>query len=193
MHNTLKLTGLMAFVFIALGSATSSPTKTPLELRIMQTRKFEKAPREIVDAIKTNCEDLGGTAIVTRPINLPDYSMSGNIPGKNQQVVNKDLSYNGTGHCQLPYQAGGVSAASFIPYIGGIIAMAELNEALKNASRIAFEIKTDLKMTETIVRMRIYSMQQKQLDDPKIYSEYFAKIGDAVHIQAIEITAATQE
>ena len=176
-----------------LATGGSGSTATPVQLRVMQTRKFEKPPREVVDAIKTNCEDLGGTASVYAPMNTADQSTTGNIKGKQQEVVNKDLSSNGQGMCQLGNQLPQTSAASFIPYVGGFIAMANLNEAMKNASRMSYEIKTNPKMTETTVRMRIYTMQQEQMTDPKIYSEYFKKIGDAIFVQAIEINPATQE
>ena len=167
---------------------------TPLELRMMQTRQFNKPPREIVDAIKTNCEDYGGNAMMTMPFNITDSKSTGTISGKNQKVVNKDMSLNGTGVCQLPMKWDGTAGgAAFIPYIGGLIAMAELNNAMKSASQMKYDVKTDPKMTTTTVRMRIYSMKNEQMTDPKIYSEWFAKIGDAVHLQAIEISPSTQE
>lgn len=167
---------------------------TPLELRMMQTRKFDKPPREIVDAIKTNCEDYGGTAHLTMPWNVPDFQQSGNVKSKKQTVVNRDQNLDGQGFCQLPMKTDATAGGkAFIPYIGGLIAMAELNEAMKSASQMKYEVKTDNKMTYTIVRMRIYSMNQEQMTDSKVYSEWFAKIGDAVHIQAIELNPTTQQ
>lgn len=184
----------LTFASTTLLGCASMQSATPLELRMMQTRQFDKAPREIVDAIKTNCGDYGGEARLSMPWNIADTQTKANVKSKNASVVNKDQSLNGEGVCTLPLKTDATAGGkAFIPYIGGLIAMAELNEAMKNASRMTYDVKTDAKMTYTLVRMRIYNANGEQMTDPKVYSEWFSKIGDAVHIQAIPISATTQQ
>ena len=54
-----------------------------------------------------------------------------------------------------------------------------------------FEVNSNTK--ETILRMRLMTMEQEQVTDAKVYSEYFKKIGDSLYINAIEIDPPTQE
>jgi hypothetical protein len=193
MKTIIKVSLLSVMAIATVGCATQNAA-TPLELRMMQTRQFNKEPREIVDAIVTNCRDAGGRSEMTMPWNIADTETKANVKSKNPSVVNKDQSFEGIGNCALRAKKdSSAQAKSMIPYIGGILAAVDANEALKNASSMDYRVKTDAKMTYTLVRMRVYNSEGEQITDPKVYSDWFAKIGDAVHIQAIPITANTQE
>ena len=172
-------------------ATTGKPNATPIQLRMMQTRKFAKNPIEIVDALKTNCGDLGGTPVITPPVILPAQTVTTTINGKETTTTSPLIVQNGAGFCTLP-MANHMSASSYIPVVGGFITLANLNEAMKSAVKMTYEIKSPQKLNETTVRMRIYN-SKGQITDPNLYSEYFKSIGDAVFIQAIEIDPASQE
>ena len=193
MKPIFKLLTVSIATFTIAGCATQNAA-TPLELRVMQTRQFNKEPREIVDAIATNCRDMGGRAEMAMPWNIADQKTTANVKSKNPSVVNKNQSLEGVGHCHLRSKTSAASQAkSFIPYVGGILAAVDYNEALKNASSMDYRVSTDSQMTYTVVRMRIYNSEGEQITDSKIYSEWFTKLGDAVHMQAIPIKPNTQE
>lgn len=157
---------------------------TPLQLRSLQTRKFTKPIGEVGEAIKTDGEDRGRACTI--------------FPGPqplNAKVALPKLA----GQCTLkakPAKTGGATAASFIPFVGGLVALgmqsAAMDEMYAQVSNIKYDM-TGTKPDETVVRMRIYNLKQEQITDPEIYSKEFKGIADAMFIQAIELTPAEQQ
>ena len=160
----------LGFSFESFADEQSSVT--PIQLKVLQTRKFSKSPEEVVEAISTNCEDLGGTAQVAAP-------QSRNSSGK--------------GICLMQQKSRGISPLNFVPIIGSIAALSDLNKMYKNIGQIKYEVRTNADRSETTVRIRMYSLQEGQVTDPEVYSTHFKKIADSLFIQAIEIDPALQE
>lgn len=186
LHTKVLCVALVSLVTstYALASDDEMNGVTPLQLRALQTRKFTKPIGEVGEAIKTDGEDRGRACTI----------YSGPQP-LNAKVVLPKLA----GQCTLkakPAKTGGATAASFIPFIGGLVAAgmqsAAMDEMYAQVSSIKYDM-TGTKPDETVVRMRIYNLKQEQITDPEIYSKEFKGIADAMFIQAIELTPAEQQ
>jgi len=164
---------LVVLFGLLISFASFADEVTPLQLRVIQTRKFAKAPKEVVDAMSANCEDAGG------------------------QFIEQGAA--------MIAERGGVGKALCIVKIkqekSALLGILKLVDPLAAASasqgnylQVKYEIKTGVSRSEAVVRIRIINVKdQEQLSDPKVYSDYFKKIGDSLYIQAIEIDPASQE
>lgn len=146
---------------------------TPLELKTMQTRKFNKHSIEIFRAIKSYCEDAGAMSVVpdgvTRlspaEMNRPDANPTG-------------IKVTGATCMFAPKMK--------IGFLGSI----------KDENKYA-RIKAELlKSTESesVIRIRLYAgLPPEQLIKPEAYSEIFKAVGDALFVQAVVLEAAEQD
>lgn len=291
---------LIKFFVIILSSALSlslyAENISPLQLKVIQTRKFSKPPNEVIKAIGTSCEDFGGSfhnmtvygkgadeIFLSKKNNISDNGVRGasigvavqNIPdlpgalvayvedgspaqqegifkgdliikfdnkliestedlanavkqSKSGKKISIDLlrkgsikTFNltladkksdnstqatssnfidiGNAQCLLgnkfPQQE--FSLIDMIPIVGGIartaISINSLNDYMKSIFQIKYQFEVNSNTKETILRMRLMTMEQEQVTDAKVYSEYFKKIGDSLYINAIEIDPPTQE
>lgn len=186
---------------------------TPIQLRVMQTRKFSKPIDEVQDGIITNCEDFGGTAQISPNITMKndelneDNELENKIKNKAtiKPIKKKEISMaiGAKGLCFMPQknkQLPNISLLSFIPIVGSFASaagtvqqMVDLNQMMKSVSKIQYELKSSSNGKETVVRMRMYSLDQAQITSPEIYAENFKKVADSLFIQAIELTPAEQQ
>ena len=180
---------LIACVSLAtVNVSCAEDTVTPLQLRVMQTRKFLKPAGEVAKAIKENGADAGGTCGVIAPKFINGAQIEG----------------TGSGTCSFPHVPtvkNRTNAANFVPIVGlfksssDISKMkADMDAASTAIAKAAYEISADPDSTETVVRMRLYRKYgTEQITDSAAYSEAFNKLADSLFIQAIEITPAVQE
>lgn len=155
---------------------------TPLQLRMMQTRKFSKPIGEVVEAIKTGGEDAGANCHIYYTRSIGHDSTNSNKAEGTCIMAMKQPSDGG--------------AAAFIPFIGGIVSAGAAINSMKEMKTAIHSIKyevTSNKPEETILRMRAYSFNQSQITDSAVYSNQFKIIGDALFIKAIELTPSEQE
>jgi len=172
---------------------------TPLQLRDMQTRKFNKPLNEVLEAVREGGADTGATCQVHA---VPDASSIGS-KGKPR------LRAEGT--CSYPMKtvdptatvtgaaAGAAGAAMFIPFIGPLIAGGaalhaanESQKGLESLGSIKYTMRS-LSDNVTVVRMRAYTFKQIQITSPETYAKQFKQIGDSIFVQAIELTPGEQE
>ena len=187
---------MMAIGFVILGVPhavlAQDAQPTPLELRVMQTRKFSKPIADVVEAIKTGGEDAGFQC----HLNIMPSVTTG--PDGNT-VVKQDRAQ---GQCfKIPSantkgQEAAIGAA-FIPIFGGLISASMQAKAtadyMDQMHSIKYDIRTDGKTGATVLRMRAYNMRQEQITKREIYAAQFKMYGEALFIQAIEINPAEQE
>ena len=138
---------------------------TPLQLKVMQSRKFNKNLEELMDALKTNMEDSGGSC----------YEMS---PTKFDCMFQKGMK--------------GFSAVDLIPIYG---MMSRLSDGDKTVSKVSMDIDPRDVKNGITVRMRLYTgrTMDKQVTDTQTYSKKFKEIADTLFTNAIPLEAAVQE
>lgn len=190
-----KITTFSVLASVLSACVPMSAQVTPLQLRVMQTRKFAKTPNEVEKAIITNCQDMGGTATM---------GLSSPYHGQNQGMCRLTMGTNDRNPIALPSLTD---------------SFAKLGSTSQTVRRIDYEITftpaqapkgpsvsvKDGKVqmiqqttnaaapTETTVRMRMYAAGEGQITDPKTYADAFKTLGDSLFIQAIEINPATQQ
>lgn len=150
---------------------------TPLQLKMMQTRKFMKSPAEVVKALKTTNEDLGGQCNIYPPATgkEPTFAMAG------------------TGQCM--FMKNRMNAVNMIPFIGLIKSAADAVDEAKSISQIKFDIESADKGNATIVRMRLFTgayMDNNQATDPALYDLKFKEVADTMFIEAIPLNHTVQ-
>ena len=158
----------LAFVAACVGHVTLAapavPEPTPLELRVLQSRKFLKPIVHVTRAIKTYGEDAGAQCVAGLRKDAPPTQPIGQVA------------------CSFPFE------------IKRGVFTVKIKEKIL---RFTGELVGDEASTETTVRLRIYKQMKDgstvQVTEPEIYSEVFARIGEALLIAAIPIDAATQE
>lgn len=165
---------------------------TPLELRVMQTRKFSKPIADVVEAIKTGGEDAGFQChlnIMPSVTTGPD----GNTVVKQDKAQGQCFK---TPSANSRNQEAAIGAA-FIPIFGGLISAGMQAKAtadyLDQMHTIKYDIRTDGKTGATVLRMRAYNLRQEQITKREIYAAQFKIYGEALFIQAIEINPAEQD
>jgi len=183
--NNLALSCLLCISSsFAFAADDDTAAATPVQLRATQTRKFTKPMDEVASAIKNGGEDMGATCTI--------YQAPG-ATAANGSFTRME------GSCRMNTKQAdttGATAAAFIPFIGGLVSagMASVaqDDMMKQVSNIKYEVvATNPK--ETTVRMRIYNLKGEQITKPDLYSQEFKKIGDALFVQAIELTPAEQK
>jgi hypothetical protein len=156
------------FFVMSLVSIAFAQDVTPLQLKVMQSRKFNKSLQELSEAVKTNMEDSGGSCY---PKSVNQYE------------------------CRFMKGIKGLSGTDFIPIFGTLSRMSDMEKAEKEISRVTFEVDTKDMENGITVRMRMYSgrMADKQITDPQIYSKKYKEIADTLFTNAIPLEAAVQE
>ena len=174
--------GIFSTYICAADDDATAPA-TPVQLRATQTRKFAKPMDEVASAIKNGGEDMGATCQI--------YQAPG-ATASNGSFTRME------GACRMNTKqadTSGATAAAFIPFIGGLVSagMASVahDDMMKQVSNIKYEVVA-LNSKETVVRMRIYNLKGEQITKPDLYSQEFKKVGDALYVQAIELTPAEQ-
>tara|TARA_R110002126_G_scaffold122634_7_gene264448 strand:+ start:2223 stop:2699 length:477 start_codon:yes stop_codon:yes gene_type:complete len=154
---------LLFAIFGLLGSLTAAAQITPMEMRIIQTRLFEKPPREVYNALSSLCNDMslqaggifsqGGLQCLN--IGMPDYKQgwTGKIKIKPGQIFRIQFS------CEQP---------------------CDVDADKKTVVRTRIHYYGE-KVNEHV-----------QSVDPADYSKIFDQIGQYLFIEAIEWTPNVQ-
>jgi len=168
---------------------------TPLQLRDMQTRKFNKPLNEVLEAVREGGADAGATCQVHA---VPDASSIGSN-GKPRLRAEGTCSYPMKRVDPTATAAGAAGAALLIPFIGPFIAGGaalyaanESQKGLESLGSIKYTMRS-LSDNVTVVRMRAYTFKQIQITSPETYAKQFKQIGDSIFVQAIELTPGEQE
>jgi len=158
----------LGFIILFNSSIAFSQDVTPLQLKVMQSRKFNKSIDELFEAVKTNMEDSGGTC----------YEK-----GKNQF------------ECRFMKGFRGMSGTDFIPIVGFLTRLSDEDKIAKEISKVSFDSDTKDVANGITIRIRMYSgrMADKQISNPEIYSKKFKEIADTLYTNAIPLEAAVQE
>lgn len=172
---------------------------TPIQLKVMQERKFLKPYEDLLDAIKTSVGYSSGECVIVREpsINARGRQVKGQVNCHYRPKVAETRTSN-------PFLA-------FIPFIGAVAQVADAaqtmadvqkaaEDARKQISKIDFELSFPrkdgkYKDDETIVRMVMFQGQVNPavVKIADIYAENFKKIADALFIEALAIPPAEQE
>lgn len=159
---TCRSVASLAILFL---STAYADTVTPLQLKVMQTRKFAKPPLEVMLAIKTFCQDKGAINVVGR---RPEFDANGH-----------PISGSGVITCIFPPKIthsfwSGVKDENKIGTIKG--------------EAVSFD------KDSISIRIRIMSgyPNQEQSTNTEDYSRFFKSIGDTIFIEAIQIEAVEQ-
>lgn len=154
---------VVAFLITFTASACAVADMSPLEMRILQTRVFEKNPYEVYDAITALCEDRSLTpmglfskgGLTCASISAPEFKVSflGKIKVPPKQVYSIKFS------CQRP---------------------CDIEDGEKTIVRIRVMHHGD------------QIGQQEQSSDPADYAELFDSIAQYLFIEAIEWDPAVQ-
>lgn len=164
---------LTVLMVVILATPLLSFAITPLELKSIQTRKFNKSSDEIMVGIKSYCEDSGAQNVI--PSAMARLSPA--------EMSRPDANPAGTKVTGL--------TCMFTPKIKiGFFG------SVKDENKFS-QIKTELVKAEEgkgIIRIRLYSgFPPEQVTKADVYSEVFKSIGDALFVQAIVLEAAEQD
>jgi hypothetical protein len=183
-------------VLQGLGNVINSPSKTAapkdvepekvaqpveeptrLQLRAIQTRKFNKPPQQVVDSIKELSKDKGWSCLAWY---APSYRCDGVMK------MNRDQNSR---TCFAP---DGVSPGNMVK---NTVMDQTSNRCYTNkGNQVSFEFDTNYpKSDETILRIRINRPGTGPLVNPEMYNLLFKEIADGLFIDAIEINPALQE
>lgn len=135
---------------------------TPLQLKVMQTRKFIKPAIEVAKAAKEDGEASG--------------SRGCNISPMLTHNINPKVAKSGEVRCLFSPTFGTFGIKS-----GGISKIAyEISANLEDTeTTLRLKIFTDWQ-------------EPKQVTDPEVYAKHFKRIGDLIFIEAIPLTPAVQ-
>ncbi len=164
---------LKNFVFLLAAFPMATYAATPLELKAMQTRKFNKTSAEVMSGIKAYCEDSGAQNVIPSGFSrLSPAEMS--RPGANP---------GGT-------KVTGITCLFAPKFKVGFFG------SIKDENKYS-QIKAEVIKSEendSIVRIRLYSgVPPEQVTKADVYSEVFKAIGDSLFVQAIVLEAVEQE
>ncbi len=137
---------------------------TPLQLKVMQTRKFIKPSLEVSKAAVEDGESLGATRC-------------GNFFAIAHQRSNNSKN-----------RPSGEVTCMFTPKFS---MLSIDNDSIR---RVTYEITPNQDDTETTVRLKIFTgwKDTKQVTDPEEYAKRFKSMGDLIFIEAIPLTPAVQ-
>ncbi len=167
-----------------------SPNVMPssIQLKAIQTRKFNKSPWEIVKAITENFKDKNGICYITPPGFTPVGFNPVTKNGVTKISTDKYAVSNGVGTCyftnnpSIQYEFE-ISAKPPKP-IG--------NDPLWYDQGLVYGTPTLYSIDSCNVRVRIKN-GQNQIYDLKTYQNIFKEIADQAFIEAIEIDPAQME
>lgn len=144
---------------------TSADDVTPLQLKLMQTRKFNKPPLDVMLAMKTHCEDAGAVATGKRPT----FDGEGKPTEGPAYIV-----------CTFPSKIK-------YSFFGGLKNEAKVSQYRGDA--VSFD------KNSIVLRIRIIGdpIKREQSKNPEEYSALFKAIGDAIFIESIPIEASEQK
>lgn len=142
---------------------------SPAQLEAMQTRTFDLGITDVATSIKTLAKERTERCLFTTADAKKTHQLEGVCRLKTQSVTTGEALTAG--------------AASFLPFIGGLVGLSVQNTFYKNMLAQVTEIEFNIVAAnrhETLVRIRLYDMKGTQLDNPVLYAEEFQLLGDAL-------------
>jgi hypothetical protein len=155
---------LILSLAIIVPAANADDEVTPLQLKVMQTRKFMKPSLEVSKAAAEDGESLGATKCINQIAIMNQRSTSSKSP-----------------------PSGEVSCL-FMPKIS------MFSHGTDSITRVTYEITPNQADTETIVRIKMLKnwKEPKPVTEPEEYAKRFKSMGDLIFIEAIPLTPAVQ-
>ena len=144
---------------------------SPEELEAIQTRTFDLGIADLAKSIKTLAKERSERCLFTTSDVKKVHQLEGVCRFKTQGVTTGEALTAG--------------AASFLPFIGGLVGLGVQNTFYKNMLEQVTEVEFNIVAVnrhETSVRIRLYDMIGTQLDNPVLYAEEFQLIGDALSV-----------
>ena len=159
------LTLAVATALLAPAYALADDEVTPLQLKVMQTRKFMKPSVEVAKAAAEDGESMGAMKCINQIAMYQNYRNTTKMPPKSGEV-----------------------SCMFTPKIS------MFSHGTDSITRITYEITPNPDDTETTVRMKILTnwKEPKPVTDPEVYAKRFKSIGDLIFIEAIPLSPAVQ-
>jgi hypothetical protein len=168
---------------------TQAVELTALQLRVLQTRKFNKPPALVKEALSNMFKDEGGYCSIQGPLISPSGSVTPYRQGEQSKLVVEGYRVTkGAGSCQSPKRGQGYQIEVDIP-----TPKQRPNEPFWwDPSIQQGESSALYPITETTLRVRILSQRGPELDATQ-YQDIFKKIADQLFINAIEIDPISAE
>ena len=144
---------------------------SPGELEAIQTRTFDLGIADLATSIKALAKERSERCLFTTTDVKKAHQLEGVCRFKTQDVTTGEALTAG--------------AASFLPFIGGLVGLSVQNAFYKNMLAQVTEIEFNIVAVnrhETSIRIRLYDMKGTQLDNPVLYAEEFQLIGDALSV-----------
>ena len=144
---------------------------SPEELEAIQTRTFDLGIADLATSIKALAKERSERCLFTTSDVKKAHQLEGVCRFKTQDVTTGEALTAG--------------AASFLPFIGGLVGLSVQNAFYKNMLAQVTEVEFNIVSVnrhETSVRIRLYDMKGTQLDNPVLYAEEFQLIGDALSV-----------
>lgn len=144
---------------------------SPQQLEAIQTRTFDLGIADLATSIKALARERSERCLFTTSDVKKAHQLEGVCRFKTQGVTTGEALTAG--------------AASFLPFIGGLLGLGVQNTFYKNMLAQVTEIEFDIVAVnrhETSVRIRLYDMKGSQLDNPVLYAEEFELIGNALSV-----------
>ena len=144
---------------------------SPEELEAIQTRTFDLGIADLATSIKALAKERSERCLFTTADVKKAHQLDGVCRFKTQDVTTGEALTAG--------------AASFLPFIGGLVGLSVQNAFYKNMLAQVTEVEFNIVSVnrhETSVRIRLYDMKGTQLDNPVLYAEEFELIGDALSV-----------
>lgn len=159
------LTVAIATIMLAPACALADDEVTPLQLKVMQTRKFMKPSAEVAKAAAEDGESMGAVRCINQIAMRQNYQNLTKMPPKSGDVT-----------------------CMFTPKIS------MFSQGTDSITRITYEITPNPDDTETTVRMKILTnwKEPKPVTDSEFYAKRFKSIGDLIFIEAIPLSPAVQ-
>jgi len=159
------LTVAIATILLAPACALADDEVTPLQLKVMQTRKFMKPSAEVAKAAAEDGESMGAMRCINQIAIRQNYQNATKMPPKSGDVT-----------------------CMFTPKIS------MFSQGTDSIAKITYEITPNPDDTETTVRMKILTnwKEPKPVTDPEFYAKRFKSIGDLIFIEAIPLSPAVQ-
>jgi hypothetical protein len=170
---------LLVFPLALLPGFLFAQTPSPLELRVMQSRKFLKPLVEVMAGVKTFCEDLGSTGVFVTPAIVSEESVATH-PGLKNSLGKS-----------LPKEVRCIWTPKLSPnpgFLGLFSTPGKITNKYANLSVSVVRVEED----GVAVRMRIFNTENSQIADPGEYVRAYELIGETLFIQAIEIDPIEQ-
>lgn len=171
----------------SLQTSVQEKAPTSIQLKAMQTRKFNKSPWEIKKAMEEYFKDKDGMCFLNNLAFSPSQMNSVNVNGKVKTTVNKYIFIEGSGKgtCIIRDVSYDIEISATPPKPLG-------NESLLYDPGLLSGSPSIYKVDNCVVRVRIKN-GIKQKTDPKSYQVLFKEIADQAFIEALEIDPALIE